>query len=113
MPPLAFQVVILSPLPAIRKFRAEGSTGSVSPVPYAAMCANGAIWCTYGLMTDDPTIWAPNSASSMRSKCRRCEVVAGHRRLMRLHLEAPGCSTDSEGAAQPLIFHRKAVALYS
>lgn len=60
VPPLAFQVVILSPLQAIRKFREEKTTGSVSPVPYAAMCANGAIWCTYGLMTNDPTIWAPN-----------------------------------------------------
>ena len=60
VPPLAFQVVILSPLQAIRKFREEKTTGSVSPVPYAAMCANGAIWSTYGVMTNDPTIWAPN-----------------------------------------------------
>lgn len=44
VPPLAFQVVILAPVQAIRRFREEGTTGSVSPVPYAAMCSNGAIW---------------------------------------------------------------------
>jgi len=44
VPPLAFQIVILAPVQAIRRFREEGTTGSVSPVPYAAMCSNGAIW---------------------------------------------------------------------
>ena len=59
-PPLAFQVVILSPLQAIRKFREEGTTRGVSPVPYAAMCSNGAIWMSYGAMVEDPTIYLPN-----------------------------------------------------
>ena len=60
VPPLAFQVVILSPLQAIRKFREEGTTRDVSPVPYAAMCSNGAIWMSYGAMVNDPTIYLPN-----------------------------------------------------
>ena len=60
VPPLAFQVVILAPVQAIRRFREEGTTGSVSPVPYAAMCSNGAIWMSYGFLQDDPTIYLSN-----------------------------------------------------
>ena len=59
VPPLAFQVVILAPVQAIRRFREEGTTGSVSPVPYAAMCSNGAIWmsCDGRNSNLDPPIW--------------------------------------------------------
>ena len=60
VPPLAFQVVILAPVQAIRRFREEGTTGSVSPVPYAAMCSNGAIWMSYGFLQGDPTIYLSN-----------------------------------------------------
>ena len=34
----------------------------VSVMPYAAMAANGAAWCTYGALGYDLTIMAPNAS---------------------------------------------------
>jgi len=45
---------------AMRQFRADGTTGAVSVMPYAAMAANGAAWCTYGALGGDFTIMVPN-----------------------------------------------------
>jgi len=59
-PGLAAQVLFLSPMQAVRQFRASGTTGAVSVMPYAAMAANGATWCTYGALGMDLTIMAPN-----------------------------------------------------
>jgi len=61
-PALASQVLALSPLQAMRQFREQGSTGAVSIMPYAAMAANGAAWCTYGALASDYTIMIPNAA---------------------------------------------------
>lgn len=44
----------------MRQFRADGTTGSVSVMPYAAMAANGAAWTTYGALSSDFTIMIPN-----------------------------------------------------
>ena len=57
VPPLTFQVVVFAPVQAIYRFREEATTGSVSAVPYAAMCSNGAVWSLYGLLQGDPTIY--------------------------------------------------------
>ena len=77
VPPLAFQVVILAPVQAIRRFREEGTTGSVSPVPYAAMCSNGAIWMSYGFLQGDPTIYLSNIPAAhgrtVRAAVRRAQ----------------------------------------
>eukprot|EP00962_Isochrysis_galbana_P011129 scaffold3116_cov101-Isochrysis_galbana.AAC.3 len=59
-PPLAAQVLFLSPMQAIRQFRAEGTTGSVSSLPYAAMAANGVAWTAYGALGSDTTIMLAN-----------------------------------------------------
>lgn len=59
-PPVLVQLVFLSPLPAVKKFVDDGTTGDVSVMPYAMMCANGCLWGTYGLLLENPTIWAPN-----------------------------------------------------
>jgi hypothetical protein len=59
-PPLAAQVLFLSPMQAIRQFRTDGTTGSVSSLPYAAMAANGVAWTAYGALGSDPTIMLAN-----------------------------------------------------
>jgi uncharacterized protein with PQ loop repeat len=59
-PPLAAQVVFLSPLSAMKQFAKTGTTGDVSCIPYAAMCANGALWVVYGALKGDMTIIVPN-----------------------------------------------------
>ena len=57
--PLASQLLFLSPLPLMGTFRTEG-TRDASALPYAAMCVNGAAWCTYGVLAADPTITVSN-----------------------------------------------------
>ena len=59
-PPVACQVVFLAPLTAMKQFKAEKSTKEVSPIPYAAMTINGALWVMYGLLKSDFTIILPN-----------------------------------------------------
>ena len=59
-PPVACQVVFLAPLAAMKQFKAEKSTKEVSPIPYAAMTINGALWVMYGLLKSDFTIILPN-----------------------------------------------------
>jgi len=59
-PAIAAQILFLSPMQAMRKFRADGTTGAVSALPYAAMAANGASWTTYGALGGDFTIMVPN-----------------------------------------------------
>jgi hypothetical protein len=59
-PAIAAQILFLSPMQAMRQFRADGTTGAVSVMPYAAMAANGASWTTYGALSGDFTIMIPN-----------------------------------------------------
>lgn len=59
-PPLAAQVLFVSPLQAMATFRADGTTGSVSAIPYAAMVANGVAWSAYGLLGSDMSILLAN-----------------------------------------------------
>ena len=59
-PPVVSQMVFLAPLDAMRKIKAEGTTGTLTAVPYSAMLASCTIWVTYGLLAGDPTIWIPN-----------------------------------------------------
>jgi solute carrier family 50 (sugar transporter) len=61
-PPIAGQVLFLSPMAAMRQFREEGTTGGVSIIPYAAMAANGLAWSTYGALGADLTIMLPNAS---------------------------------------------------
>ena len=61
-PALAAQILFLSPMQAMKQFRESGTTGDVSVMPYAAMAANGAAWCTYGALGSDLTIMAPNAS---------------------------------------------------
>lgn len=59
-PPVACQVVFLAPLATMKQFKADKSTNEVSPIPYAAMTVNGALWVMYGLLKSDFTIILPN-----------------------------------------------------
>lgn len=59
-PPLACQAVFLSPMTTMKQFAKDGTTGDVSCIPYAAMCANGVLWMMYGAVKGDVTIIAPN-----------------------------------------------------
>ena len=59
-PPIACQFVFLAPLAAMKQFKTDKSTGDVSPIPYAAMTVNGALWVIYGMLKGDPTIILPN-----------------------------------------------------
>ena len=61
-PPVAAQIVFLSPLAAMKQFKEAGTTGDVSPIPYAAMCVNGFLWVVYGGLKGDMTIIAPNAS---------------------------------------------------
>jgi len=53
--PMASQILFLSPLAAMKKFRKEG-TKEASAIPYAAMVANGAAWCAYGALAPTPDL---------------------------------------------------------
>jgi len=64
-PPLAGQVLFLSPMAAMRQFRADGTTGTVSCLPYAAMSANGVAWTTYGALASDLTITLANVSPAL------------------------------------------------
>ena len=55
-PAIAAQILFLSPMQAIRQFRADGTTGPVSVMPYAAMAANGAALCTCRSGCLEPTM---------------------------------------------------------
>ena len=59
-PPIAAQVVFLSHLSSMKQFAINGTTGDVSCIPHAAMCANGALWVVYGVLKGDMTIVVPN-----------------------------------------------------
>ena len=61
-PPIAGQVLFFSPMAAMKQFRADGTTGAVSVMPYAAMAANGLAWTTYGALGSDLTIMLPNAS---------------------------------------------------
>ena len=61
-PPIAAQIVFLSPLSAMRQFKKDGTTGDVSPIPYAAMAVNGFAWVLYGTLKGDMTIVLPNAS---------------------------------------------------
>ena len=64
-PPIAGQVLFLSPMQAMRIFRTSGTTGDVSAIPYAAMVCNGVAWTTYGAIGSDLTIMLPNASGAM------------------------------------------------
>eukprot|EP00299_Pterocystis_sp_00344_P007148 c2173_g1_i1.p1 GENE.c2173_g1_i1~~c2173_g1_i1.p1 ORF type:complete len:222 (-),score=48.22 c2173_g1_i1:65-730(-) len=59
-PPVAAQVVFLAPLQVMRKIRAAGTVGSMTPLPYTAMLTNGCLWMLYGGLCQNLTIVVPN-----------------------------------------------------
>ena len=61
-PPIACKVLFLSPMAAMGQFRADGTTGGVSLITYAAMACNGLTWTTYGALGSDLTIMLPNAS---------------------------------------------------
>mmetsp|Transcript_4875 Transcript_4875/g.11756 ORF Transcript_4875/g.11756 Transcript_4875/m.11756 type:complete len:318 (+) Transcript_4875:127-1080(+) len=60
LPPITSQIVTLAPLPTMKRFKDEGTTGNATPLPFSAMLVGGVIWCMYGRLTDDMTIMIPN-----------------------------------------------------
>lgn len=54
-PPVASQILFLSPLSVMNSFREEG-TKDASALPYAAMVANGAAWVAYGALAPAPDL---------------------------------------------------------
>ena len=60
VPPVLLQGVFVSPLPAVRGYIKDGTTGDASVAPYALMVANGAVWLTYGILIEAPTVALPN-----------------------------------------------------
>lgn len=60
LPGLAAQIFFFSPLPVIKKMVAEKDTGTLPLLPYSAMCTNGILWTTYGVLLGESAIWAPN-----------------------------------------------------
>ena len=60
VPPILLQGVFVSPLPAVRGYIKDGTTGDASVAPYALMVANGTVWLTYGILIEAPTVALPN-----------------------------------------------------
>ena len=60
VPPVLLQGVFVSPLPAVRGYIKDGTTGDASVAPYALMVANGTVWLTYGILIEAPTVALPN-----------------------------------------------------
>jgi len=60
LPGLAAQIFFFSPIPVIQKMVAEKNTGTLPLLPYSAMCTNGILWTTYGVLLGESAIWAPN-----------------------------------------------------
>eukprot|EP01061_Rhynchopus_euleeides_P021267 TRINITY_DN3469_c1_g1_i1.p1 TRINITY_DN3469_c1_g1~~TRINITY_DN3469_c1_g1_i1.p1 ORF type:complete len:179 (+),score=47.14 TRINITY_DN3469_c1_g1_i1:293-829(+) len=60
LPPLAAQVVTLSPLSTMATIRSNASTGSLPLLPYSMMACSGFLWICYGTLTGDHSIIAAN-----------------------------------------------------
>jgi len=61
-PALWCQIFWLSPLPTVRQFIADKSTGGLPPLGYFSMMANGWLWVCYGYTADmNLTIMLPNA----------------------------------------------------
>ena len=57
---LAAQFLFIAPGQAVMKIMKDKDTGRLPLIPYSAMCCNGMIWATYGLLLENPAIWVPN-----------------------------------------------------
>mmetsp|Transcript_45346 Transcript_45346/g.96433 ORF Transcript_45346/g.96433 Transcript_45346/m.96433 type:complete len:280 (-) Transcript_45346:400-1239(-) len=51
----------LAPLPTILQISRDKTVGSLPLLPYSSMVANAFLWVTYGILKEQPSIWAPNS----------------------------------------------------
>lgn len=47
----------------MRTILQEKTTGKMPMLPFSAMCVNGAMWMTYGMLVGQPAIWVPNIPS--------------------------------------------------
>lgn len=60
IPGVAAQIFFFSPLIEMRTIIQEKTTSKMPMLPFSAMCVNGAMWMTYGLLIGQPAIWVPN-----------------------------------------------------
>jgi len=60
LPPIAAQIMFLSPLDAMRKIKQNKTTGAITAVPYTSMVISGVIWTTYGLLVSNPSLYLTN-----------------------------------------------------
>lgn len=59
--PFFFGLLQLSGLSQVREIKANKSTGSMSVLPFLSLVVNGEVWCLYGLLLRDVTIYFPNA----------------------------------------------------
>lgn len=63
LPGLAAQTFFFSPVPVVMKIAKDRDVGNLPLLPYSAMCVNGFVWGTYGILLDNSAIWAPNASA--------------------------------------------------
>ena len=58
--PIASVGCYLAPIPTIKDVVHTGTVGSLPMLPYSAMASNAFMWCTYGIMKHQASIWSCN-----------------------------------------------------
>jgi solute carrier family 50 (sugar transporter) len=58
--PIASVGLFLAPIPTIKDVMAAGTVGSLPMLPYSVMTSNAFMWCTYGFMKSQASIWSCN-----------------------------------------------------
>lgn len=59
--PLASIVVFLAPIPTMAKIKRDRTVGSLPLLPYSSMAASCSLWTTYGILKNEPKIYASNA----------------------------------------------------
>lgn len=63
LPGIASQVLFFAPMAEMRRIIKEGSVGSLPLLPYSSLMINGAIWTAYGVLSQNPALWATYSVA--------------------------------------------------
>ena len=67
--PAAAVVVFMAPIPTIRQINRVGSVGNMPLLPYSSMIACTFLSIAYGVLKNEPKIWAPNSIGLVLGVC--------------------------------------------
>jgi solute carrier family 50 (sugar transporter) len=59
--PVASVGLFLAPIPTIKDVMNAGTIGGLPMLPYSFMASNAFVWCTYGILKNQPPLWSCNA----------------------------------------------------